>query len=140
MTSDPPAPTPTPPSAARRTRSARRLFSASVLILEAFVAFFAALVAFGLSRVEPGGPTPGSIALVAGVVVVSAVIAAGLLRTQAGYLLGWAIQVWLVMSGLIVPGMFVIGGVFAVLWIVGLRLGARIDRERSERQGAEAAG
>lgn len=135
MTSDPPAPAPTPPSAARRTRSAKRLFSTSVLILEAFVAFFAALVAFGLRLADPG-----SIALVAGVVVVSAVIAAGLLRTQAGYLLGWAIQVWLVMSGLIVPGMFVIGGVFAVLWIVGLRLGARIDRERSERQGAEAAG
>ena len=33
--------------------------------------------------------------------------------------------------GLVVPMMFVVGGIFVVLWFVALRLGGRIDRERA---------
>ncbi len=35
--------------------------------------------------------------------------------------------------------MYVLGGLFALLWVVGLRLGTRIDRERAERWAAEQA-
>ncbi len=126
MTSETPATDETPPP--RPARPARRLFASTVLALEAFVAFFAGLVAYGLDLARPG-----AIALAAGVVALGALLAAGLLRRPAGYLLGWAVQVWLVLAGLVLPAMFVVGGVFAVLWVVGLRLGARIDRERAER-------
>jgi len=33
--------------------------------------------------------------------------------------------------GFAVPLMFLVGGIFVVLWIVSLRLGGRIDRERA---------
>ncbi len=33
--------------------------------------------------------------------------------------------------GLVVPMMFLVGGLFVVLWIVSIRLGGRIDRERA---------
>lgn len=115
----------------RPQRSARRTFAATVLASEALVVVFAALVAYGLRLAEPG-----AIALVAGGLALSAVLAAGLLRSAAGYVLGTAVQVWLVATGLVVPAMYVLGGLFAVLWVVGLRLGARIDRERAERQVA----
>jgi hypothetical protein len=112
-------------------RPAKRTFAATVLVLEAFVAVFASLVVFGLRLAEPA-----AVFGVGGVVAIAALLAAGLLRTPVGYLLGWAVQAWLVLSGLLVPAMFVVGGVFAVLWVVGLRLGARIDRERAERLAA----
>ena len=38
--------------------------------------------------------------------------------------------------GFFVPMMFVVGGIFVVLWIVALRLGGRIDRERAEYDAA----
>lgn len=111
-----------------RQRSARKLFASTVLVLEAFLVLFAGLVAYGLRLAEPV-----AVAAVAGAVAAVALAAAGLLRYQAGYVLGWAVQAWLVLSGLLIPAMFVLGGVFAALWVVGLRLGTRIDRERTER-------
>ena len=109
-------------------RPARRLFAATILTFEAFVAFFAALVAYGLRLAEPA-----VIAALGGGIVLVALLAAGLLRRPVGYLLGWVVQVWVVLSGLLLPAMFVVGGVFAVLWVVGWRVGGRIDRERSQR-------
>ncbi len=110
------------------SRSAKRLLAATVLVFEALVVVFAALVAYGLRLAEPG-----PIAAVSGGLAVAALLAAGLLRRPIGYLLGWAVQVWVILGGLFVPSMYLVGGVFAVLWIIGLRLGGRIDRERSQR-------
>jgi len=44
------------------------------------------------------------------------------------------LQVPVVAVGVAVPMMLVMGGIFAVLWVVALRLGGRIDRERAERE------
>jgi len=38
--------------------------------------------------------------------------------------------------GVAVPTMLVMGGIFAVLWVVALRLGGRIDIERAERESS----
>lgn len=116
------------PATPRPQRPARRTFAATVLVLEAFVVFFAALVAYGLRLAEPLG-----IAAVAGGIGLAALLSAGLLRGPVGYVLGSVVQVWLVACGLVLPAMYVVGGIFAVLWVVGLRLGGRIDRERAER-------
>lgn len=116
---------------ARRQRPAKHLFAATILTLEAFVVFFASLVAFGLRLGEPG-----AIAAIGGGVALTALLAAGLLGRGVGYLLGWVVQVWLLLSGLLIPAMFVVGGVFALLWFVGLRVGGRIDRERAEREAS----
>ncbi|KGM12845.1 DUF4233 domain-containing protein [Cellulomonas bogoriensis] len=109
-------------------RSARRQFAGTILVLEAFVVLFATLVAFGL-RVAPAGV----VWLLGGVLLVSLVLVAGLLRWPAGYVAGSALQVPVLAVGVAVPMMFVVGAVFVVLWVVALRLGARIDRERLER-------
>jgi len=117
---------------ARPPRSARRMFAATVLVLEVLVIFFASLVAYGLRLADPA-----SIAVAAGGVAVLVFLAVGLLRTWIGYVLGSVLQVWVLATGLVVPAMYVLGGLFAVLWVVGLRLGTRIDRERAERWAAE---
>lgn len=116
---------------ARPARSARRQFASTMLVLEACVVLFAALVAHGLRAAEPS-----AVWLLGGGLALSLVIAAGLLRQPGGYVVGSVLQVAVVAGGLVVPLMFVVGGVFAVLWVASLRLGARIDRERAERERA----
>lgn len=110
------------------TRSARRQFAATILVLEVFLVGFAALVAFGL-RLAP----PTVVLAVAGALALALVLAAGLLRTPGGYVAGSVLQVAVLATGIVVPLMFVVGGIFVVLWVVALRLGGRIDRERADR-------
>jgi len=110
-------------------RSAKRQFAATILVLEAFVVGFAALVAFGL-RLAPSGVVWGAGAGLG----VALLVTAGLLRTRAGYVLGSVLQVPVLVIGLLVPMMFVVGGIFVLLWVVALRLGGRIDRERAARE------
>lgn len=111
------------------TRSARQQFAATILVLEAFVVGFAALVAFGLRAADPA-----VIWGLGGGLALSLVLAAGVLGRPGGYVVGSVLQVAVLAVGVVVPMMWVVGGVFVILWIVALRLGGRIDRERSERE------
>lgn len=106
------------------------MFCSAVLTFELMVVLFAALVAYGLR--EPG-TSAGQIWAVAGGVALLCLVAAATVRRPAGIWIGWVVQVLLIASGLVVPMMFVVGLVFAVLWAVALHLGGRIDRERAER-------
>lgn len=126
-----------PARPARPARSARRQFAATMLTLEAFVVLFAVLVAYGLQVADPA-----RVWLVGGALVLCLLLAAGTLRRPGGYVVGSVLQVAVVAAGLVVPMMYVVGGVFAALWVASLRLGARIDRERVERErtaGAQSA-
>ena len=122
-------------------RAARRQFAATMLTLEAFVAFFGALVAYGLRA----APT-GTIWAVGGAVTVTCLLLAGMLRRPGAYLAGTVLQV-IVLVGAVFAAtkdaagvMFLVTwAVFMALWFAALRLGARIDRERRERADAESA-
>jgi len=119
----------------RRPGSARQMFAVTVLMSEFFVVLFATLVAHGL-QIADRGVVWG----VGGAAMIACALATGLVRRgRAGYVLGTVVQVLLVVSGLALPSMFVIGGIFVVLWVVSLRVGARIDKERQERYRAELA-
>ena len=114
-----------------RKRAATVQFTQTILVLEAFVVLFATLVAFGL-RVAP---TP-TIWTTGGVLTVTLLVLSGLMGRPGGYVAASVAQVVVLASGLVVGAMIVIGGVFAVLWVVALRLGGRIDRERAEWDAA----
>jgi len=120
-------------SAPAPQRSARRQFAATILALEAFVVLFATLVAYGL-RVAP----TTTVWTIGVTLAVALLLVSGLLRWPAGYAAGSALQVPVLAAGVAVPAMFGIGGIFVVLWVVALRLGGRIDRERAERAAAGA--
>jgi cbb3-type cytochrome oxidase subunit 3 len=107
-------------------RSPRRTLAAATISLEAFVVFFAGLVAKDLSSL----PSGAALALFSSLAV-ACLLVAGLLRSPIGYVAGWIVQVAAVASGFWVPVMFFLGGVFALLWWVALRQGARIERERA---------
>ena len=118
-------------SRAGRQRSAKRQLAAATLLLEAFVVGFAALVAYGL-RVAP----EVVVWSVGGALALALLLLAGLLRLPGAYWAGSVLQVLVVATGIAVPTMYVVGGIFAVMWFIALRLGGRIDAERSVRGGS----
>lgn len=130
--------TDSPPPAAPRQRPATLVFTQSVLALQALAALFATLVVFGLGRagevsLPPGVVWGGGLAL-----MLALGYAAGKQSTAWGRKLGWVLQVPMLAAGFIVPAIAIIGGMFVMLWIMGLRLGSKIDRERAERDAAAA--
>lgn len=112
------------------------MFGSTVLWCEMFVVFFALLVAYGLRVTDPT-----TLGILGGIGMVACAVAARLQRTRAGVVLGSGVQVLLLLGGLLVPMMFVVGGVFTVIWVLGVWLGSKIDRERAERDtGASTLG
>lgn len=99
---------------------------ATCLVLEAFVVFFATLVASALSRV------PDATVWTVGLVLVAVcLLAAGLVRRPGGVVVGWVVQVLVLGTAVVVPAMAVLGVVFAALYGWFVVLGGRIDRDRA---------
>ena len=96
---------------------------AAVLVFEGLVVFFAVLVALDLSDVDHavlwtvGGATP-----------VACLVLAALLRHRWAYVLGSLLQVAVILGGLVVPTMYFLGAVFALLWFLAIFLGRRVER------------
>ncbi|GAA1964021.1 DUF4233 domain-containing protein [Nocardioides panacihumi] len=111
---------------AEREKSPRRGMCAAVLALEAITLGLTTPVMISISDVSTGTALTVGLGLVAACVLV-----AGLLRRPWAYALGWAIQVAAVALGFVVGIMFVLGGIFALLWSMADLLGRRIDRERA---------
>ena len=111
---------------AERERSPRRGMCAAVLSLEAITLGLTTPVMISVSDVSTG-----TALAVGGGLHDACLLVAGMLRRPWAYTLGWAIQVAAVALGLVVGIMFVLGGIFALLWGMADLLGRRIDRERA---------
>lgn len=105
-----------------------RVIAASVLVFEALVVVLAIPVAVTLGDVDAAVAITGGLLLVA-----LCLLAAGTLTRSWGYSIGWLVQVLLLLSGFVVHAMFLVGGLFAVLWIVGLRVGRRGEELHAQR-------
>ena len=66
-------------------------------------------------------------ALLGGAAAVLALISAAMLRSPAGYVLGWLTQVLGIALGFATPAMFAVGGMFAAIWVLTVVLGRRLD-------------
>jgi hypothetical protein len=118
------------PSKPRRKRSVTESLLSIVLVLEAFVLFFASLTMFGLKVLEP--VFPAWVALPAGgVAILLFLTTTAVLRHPWGIAIGWVLQAGLIALGILTPFMFVVGGGFALLWIYCFTRGRRIDRVRA---------
>ena len=108
-----------------------RVVLLSVLAFEVIVFGLAVPVMILLSDV------PGLWAgLVGGGACLLALVAAGLMRRPLGYPLGWLTQVVGVALGLLTPAMYIVGGMFALLWVVTFLLGKRLDEQGQGRATA----
>lgn len=110
-----------------REKSPRRGMCAAVLTLEAIAVALSVPVMITISDVS------AALALSLGLgLAVLCVLAAGMLRSERGYLVGHSLQVAAVALGFLAPMMFVVGGLFALLWGTAHGLGRKIERERAE--------
>jgi hypothetical protein len=115
-----------------------RTLAAAVLAFESLVIALAIPVAITIYGVD--GAKAGWIG---GAVAIGCLVVAGLLRHRWAYALGWGIQVLAILAGFVVPLMFVLGGIFALLWWGALRLGAKGEaaqaafREQAAREGEQ---
>jgi Na+-transporting NADH:ubiquinone oxidoreductase subunit NqrD len=98
---------------------------ATVLIFEAIVVGLAVPVAVHIDHLRPwsAGVAAG---VTAGAALLFAILARPLL--PATLIGGSVLQVFVIASGAIVPVMYFLGAIFALLWVVGIWLGRRIER------------
>ena len=125
-----PAGTPAAPPAAAQ-RSPRRGMCAAILSLEAITLGLTTPVMISVSDVDTGA----ALAVGLGLAVVCLLLA-GMLRRPWAYTVGWAVQVAAVALGLVVPMMFLLGAIFALLWGTADVLGRKIERERAAAYAA----
>jgi hypothetical protein len=115
-------------------RSPKRGMCAAILSLEAVTLGLTTPVMINLANV------PWRTACGVGLgLCVACLVLAGLLRSEIAYVAGWAIQVAAIGLGFVVPMMFVLGAVFALLWGTAYFLGRRIERERAAAYAALGA-
>jgi chromate transport protein ChrA len=108
-----------------------RVLASSVLLAEALIVLFAALVAKDLSGLGTTASLVGG-----GVVAIVCLLLCGLLRHRWAYIAGTLVQVVLLASGVVVPLMFFLGGLFALLWGLALYLGSKGERIAAEHRAA----
>jgi uncharacterized membrane protein YciS (DUF1049 family) len=113
-------------------RSAQRSLCAAMLGFQAVVLGLTTPVMISVESVSVGTSLGVGLGL-----VVACIVVAGLLRRPWAYYLGWLIQGASLALGFVVPIMFLLGAIFAALWAGAFFLGAKIDRERGEREVLE---
>jgi Protein of unknown function (DUF4233) len=101
-----------------------RRLCATVLIMEAVVIWLAIPVALAVDHASPRRAGAAGVVL-----AVAAVVLAGLARRRLRWTLigGSVLQVLVIAAGAIVPVMYFLGAIFAVLWVIGIGLGRRYD-------------
>ncbi|KHL00406.1 DUF4233 domain-containing protein [Sinomonas humi] len=123
------------PGMPRQRRSIRVQFASIVLVMEAFVAFFATLAVFGLHASQYGA----GLVLGAGLGLVAVlVLSCAVVKRSWGMALGWVLQLALIALGFIEPMMFFVGVLMTLAWWFAIRTGARLDRENVQRDREQA--
>jgi len=102
----------------REAVKGKRRLTSSVLGMEVVVFWLAIIVAIVQDHVSVAAALA-----VGGALAVGCVVVAGMIRRSWAYRAGGALQVLAIACGFVVTAMFVIGGIFAVLWVVCIRLG-----------------
>jgi hypothetical protein len=102
-----------------------RRLCGTVLAMEAVIALLAIVPAKVL-----GHASGGTAAAVCGAVALVAIVLSGVVgkRPWALYV-GSVFQLAVVATGVLLPAMYVIGGIFAVLWFTGIWLARKWERQ-----------
>jgi hypothetical protein len=102
-----------------------RVLGSTVLVLEALVVLLAIPIAINVSDAN------ATYALIIGIALAGLlVLTVGVITKPIAVPIGWALQVLVIAAGIVVPTMFFIGGLFALLWFYAVRNGQRVDRAR----------
>lgn len=109
-----------------RSHGAQRMFSATILVLEAAVVFFTALAAHQLVADQRALTWTWALVTILGLLGCTAMLTRG----AWPYLVGMLLQVPIIMLGLQVSAMWGVGSFFALLYVYGVFKGNQLDREK----------
>lgn len=112
-----------------------RTLCASVLAFEALVVALAIVPALTLTDTHHTVIVAGGLSVVA-----LCVLAAGTLRSPTGYVIGSAVQLLVVAAGVVLPVMFFLGGLFALLWVSAILVARRADTVLAAKRAAAVDG
>ena len=102
-----------------------RVLGSTVLVFEAIVVLLAIPIAINVSDAN------ATFALVIGIALAGLLIlTVGVITKPIAVPIGWILQVLVIAAGIVVPTMFLVGGIFALLWFHAVRNGQRVDRAR----------
>jgi hypothetical protein len=109
-----------------------RRLCATVLVLESIVILLAIPVAIVIGHAGAARTVSAGVAAAA-----AAVVVAGLVGRfgRWPYVAGTLLQAVVIAFGIVVPVMFFLGAVFAVLWVTGMRLGYRVEHGLTHHRG-----
>lgn len=88
------------------------------------------MVVFGLAipvMIFISGVPAAAAGALGGAAAALPVVAAALLRSRVGYVLGWIAQLAGLALGLLTALMFIVGALFAAVWVLAFVLGKRLD-------------
>lgn len=109
-----------------RNVSTQRTLGSMLMAFEAFVLLFATLVGFGLRVADV------TTVWVVGLGLSLLLIATpAILGKRGSYVWGWVLQVLVLLTGIWVPLMWFLGGIFLCLWAWAMISGSTIDRARA---------
>ena len=110
----------------RRQRSLTESLLTIVLALEAILVFFVALTVFGLHALPPVAAFGGG-----AVLVVLLALTTRIVRYPWGVWVGWILQVVLLATGILLPVLYIVAGLFVAMWIFCFVRARQIDRANS---------
>lgn len=115
-----------------RNTSTQRVLASMLMAFESFVVFFATLVAFGL---KVSGPA--EVFTVGGALALLLILTPAILGSKISYYFGWALQLAVLLTGIWVPLMWIVGGIFVCLYAWAMIAGSTIDKARKAYQRAQ---
>ena len=100
-----------------------RVLGSAVLAMEALVMGFALLLAM---------QKHGALALsLGGALAIVILLTAGAMKHMSGWYLGTLWQIGLIVYGIVVPAMYFMGSIFAVLWVCAFYIGRKGEAIRA---------
>lgn len=110
-----------------------RAMCSAMLTLEAIILALAIPAMIGVGHVDKSLAFP-----IGGGLAILCVLTAGMLRKPWAYWLGHLTQVAAIAMGLLIPVMFFVGVMFALLWAGAFFLGRRIESDKAAWAAAAA--
>jgi hypothetical protein len=99
------------------------MLGSSVLVMEAFTMGFALLIAMNSSDSWE--------LILGGVLAIMLLLTPGLLKGKSGWVVGSLLQIPLIGYGMVVTSMYVLGGIFTLLWIAAILVGRAGEAARA---------
>ena len=106
-----------------------RVLTSSVLAFEIIV-----VILFIPAAIQESSMSFSNLIFISLGLILLSIMAMGTIKKKYGILIGYLVQIFLILLGFLVNWMFVLGLIFLGLWIMALKIGRRTDELKKKPQ------